>query len=89
MTKKYQSKDFYLAAFLIASGATLLGYEKSAGLTNFEFEETDTLNSLIQKYYGFKAIVNPVTYGNALRTLKTIIHSNTHGTEQYRTTRKA
>ena len=85
MKNKYLTKDFYLSAFLLASGMTLIAFEKSAGLTNFEFEETDTLNSLIQNYYGFKAFVNPVAYGNAIRTLKTIIHSNTHGTELYHT----
>jgi hypothetical protein len=76
MTKTYQSKDFYLASFLVASGFPLLASSKVAGLTIFEFEETTKLNSLIEKYYGFTASVNPITYANSMRTLKTIIHAN-------------
>ena len=35
-------------------------------------------------YYAFNSAVEPITYGNAMRTLKTIIHSN--ATNQYHTT---
>ena len=85
MTKKYQSKDFYLASFLVASGFPLLASSKVAGLTIFEFEETPKLTDSITSYYGFTALVNPIALGNSMRTLKSIIHANTNGTDQYHT----
>ena len=85
MTKTYQSKDFYLASFLVASGFQLLASSKVAGLTIFEFEETPKLTASIESYFGFRASVNPISLGIAMRTLKSIIHANTNGTEQYHT----
>ena len=83
MKKQFETKDFYLTAFLLASGFKLLGHTKNAGLTTFEFEETSKLTNTIASYYGFIGSVEPITYGNAMRTLKSIIHENTNGIEQY------
>ena len=75
------TKDFYLSAYLIATGFPLLSANKSAGLTIFEFAETPKLNNTISNYYSFNSSVEPILYGNAMRNLKTIIHSN--ATNQY------
>jgi hypothetical protein len=83
MKNKFETKDFYLTAFLLASGFTLRGHTKNAGLTTFEFEETQKLTNAIGTYYGFASSVEPITYGNSMRTLKSIIHENTNGIEQY------
>ena len=85
MINTYTTKDFYLCSFLMASGHRLLGHTKTAGLTVFEFEQTSDLDNRVTDYYSFTASVNPISMGNAIRTLKTIIHSNTNGTEQYHT----
>lgn len=85
MNNNYRTKDFYLCSFLIASGFRLLGHTKMAGLTLFEFEDTTELNNCVNDYYAFTASVNPISFGNAIRTLKSIIHSNTNATEQYHT----
>jgi hypothetical protein len=74
----------------MASGFTLRGHSKNSGLTIFTFDETPQLTSAIGSYFGFSGSVEPITYGNAMRTLKTFIHENTNGTEQYHSqTRKA
>ena len=83
MKNNFNTKDFYLTAFLLASGFKLLGHSKNAGLTTFEFDDTAKLNNAIVTYYGFSSTVEPITYGNAMRTLKSIIHENTNGIEQY------
>ena len=90
MTKKYQSKDFYLAAFLVASGFPLLASSKVAGLTIFEFEETPKLTNSITSYYNFSATINQIILGNSMRSLKSIIHanSNSYGTDQIHTTKE-
>ncbi len=90
MNTQLETRDFYLTAFLLASGFKLRGHTKTAGLTTFEFDETSKLTDTISSYYGFSSTVEPITYGNAMRTLKSIIHENTNATQQYRTTtRKA
>ena len=83
MNKQFETKDFYLSAFLLASGFKLRGHTKNAGLTTFEFEETQKLTNAIVTYYGFSSTVEPITFGNTMRTLKSIIHENTNGIEQY------
>lgn len=91
----FSSADFYLSAYLISQGVALHGHTRRNGMTNFTFQNTDKLQLLIEAYYSLKAVVNPVQYGNAIRNLKTIIHTdntlsnqNTHYVEQFRTQNK-
>ena len=83
MNDIYTTKDFYLSSYLIASGVNLQRSFKDAGYTIFEFDETKQLQSLVKSYYGFSATVNPVTYSNAIRSLKTIIYSNSNDKQQF------
>jgi Domain of unknown function (DUF5659) len=80
MNKTYSTKDFYLSAFLITEGCDLLSHERTEGITTFQFRESGNLLNHVQAYYGLRALVNPVSYGNSLRVLKSIIHqeSNSH-----------
>jgi len=84
-TKHYQTKDFYLSAYLIAIGFPLVSAIKNAGLTLFEFNESEKLNIAVTDFYSLRATVEPLTYGNTIRSLKTIIHSNfyTNDNQQY------
>ena len=71
----YTSRDFYLSAYLIATGNELAQYTKDAGnLTTFVFINSQPLLDAVRKFYGLEALINPVVYGNALRSLKSIIH---------------
>ncbi len=73
----YTSRDFYLSAYIIATGNELLQYTKDAGgLTTFIFTNSQDLQQEVKKFYALEALVNPVVYGNAIRTLKSIIHEN-------------
>lgn len=83
MNNNYETKDFYLTAYLMATGFTLREHSKTAGLTVFRFEQTAELDRAIENYYRFTASVEPITYGNAMRTLKTFIHQNTNANEQF------
>jgi hypothetical protein len=71
----YSCKDTNLAAYLIVSGCAMTGFTRVDKLTMFEFAQTDRINDLVSQYYSLKATVNPLTYGNALRSIRTIIHS--------------
>lgn len=73
---KYSSQDFYLTAFLVASGHPVLSYDRQRGVTLFQFERTSELSTLVREYYADHATVSPIRYGNSLKNLKSIIHSN-------------
>jgi hypothetical protein len=74
----YTSRDFYLSAYLIATGNELAQYRKDAGnLTTFIFHNSHELQQSVRKFYALEAVIDPVVYGDALRSLKSIIHANT------------
>ena len=75
MQKTYSNKDFYLSAFLISEGLELLEYSRDNGFTTFIFAETDKLLEAIRKFHSLSAQTEPVRYGNAIKSLKTLIHS--------------
>ena len=77
MKNEYKSQDFYLSAYLMSSGIGLRSYHKENRLTVFVFEWDENLDQIITQYYSMQAQVNPVTYGQSLKNLKSIIHSNT------------
>lgn len=79
----YSSQDFYLTAFLVASGHQVLSYDRRRSITIFEFEWTSELSQLVQEYYADHATVSPIRYGNSLKNLKSIIHSNTNSNDNY------
>ena len=76
MSKPYETKDFYLAAYLIACGVELLAHKRKNGMTSFLFSPSDELTILVKNYNSLSASVNPVQFGNSIRNLKTIIHSD-------------
>ena len=77
----YQNKDFYMSAFLIASGCKLLGSERERSFTLFNFEDTDSLQKLVTAFYTMKATIEPMSYSSVIRSLKSVIHaSNSQGT---------
>lgn len=90
ITPEYLTKDFYLAAYLLSCGIELHSHERFMGLTTFIFTNSERLQELVEKYHSLKALVNPITYGNSLRMLKSIIHTESTSkpksqyVEQYR-----
>jgi hypothetical protein len=73
----FSTKDFYLSAYLISSGLPLQAHSRTGSVSTFTFSETPGLHSLVDEYFGFRALVNPVVYANAFRNLKSVIYSNT------------
>jgi len=75
MKNTYSNINFYLSAYLIAEGFELLNYSRDQGYTTFIFEESDALLEAIRTYYSLSAKTEPNKYGNAIKTLKTLIHN--------------
>jgi hypothetical protein len=72
----YTTKDFYLTAYILAMGCEMISHEKRNGVTIFSFNNTNSLQQLVARYYSLQAVVNPVAYGNSIRTLKSIIYAD-------------
>ncbi len=82
----YSTKDYNLAAYLIVSGCSLTGHRHEQNLTIFEFAAEEPIADLVEAYYGMKAVCNPLSFGNALRSIRTIISSEKakhHATNNY------
>lgn len=78
MESAYSNRDFYLSAFLLASGYKLSKHERRGGITTFHFEVDEKLEKLIEQFYSMNTVIEPILYGNALKNLKSIIHANTN-----------
>lgn len=76
MTDLYEHRDFYLGAYLIAKGCELISHKREDGLTTFAFSDSEELRDLINEFYDMNGDVDALTYSSAIRSLKTIIHSN-------------
>lgn len=68
-------RDFYLAAYLVAAGIKMQSHHKQNDSTIFNFNENDRTDEAINSYYSMSANVEPVSYGNAIKALKSIVHS--------------
>jgi len=73
--RNYSNQDFYLSAYLLTTGYKLIEHTRSQGLTTFTFESTNDIHDAVAEYYSMNAKVEPMKYGNSIRTLKSIIHS--------------
>ena len=82
--KTYKSKDFYLSSYLIANGCNLIDNKVEDEVTTFVFEKNDELKILIGNYYSLKSRVEPMAYGQAIRTLKSVIHASKSNSKTYK-----
>jgi hypothetical protein len=73
--QNYSTKDFYAAGYLLAEGFKLVSHSRTGKITLFEFEGTQSVKEAVDKYFTMQTRVEPVAYGNALRSLKSILHS--------------
>ena len=74
-TDTYSTQDFYLSALLVTKGHSVIDYERQRNITQFQFEKTSELLTLVQEYFSDRVTVSPVRYGNAIKNLKSLIHS--------------
>jgi hypothetical protein len=74
--KIFQTKDFYAASFIIASGCKLLNCEREKSFTVFNFEDTESLRKLVTAFYSMKATIEPMSFSQIIRSLKSVIHAS-------------
>ena len=73
--RTYSNEDFYLSAYLLTTGHKLIEHTRTKGLTTFVFESKDSIEDAVAEYYSMNANVEPMKFGNSIRSLKSIIHS--------------
>jgi hypothetical protein len=73
--ENYITKDFNLAGYLLFEGYKLIEHPRTNGVTMFTFEDDGSIKVSLQKYYSMEARIEPISFGNALRTLKSVLHS--------------
>ena len=71
----YSNADFYLSAYLLTKNFKLIEHTRKQGMTTFVFKSADDIQDAVAEYYSMNATVEPMKYGNSIRTLKSIIHS--------------
>lgn len=76
MQNAYSNRDFYLSAYLICKGCTLIKHIRDGGATTFTFHNSKDLQKLVDDFYQMKGFIDALSYSGAVRNLKTIIHSN-------------
>jgi len=82
MQNSYQSRDFYASAFLVAAGIPMESHFRTGNITTFVFADSENTQDLVTQYYGLQAVINPATYANAIRNLKSILHGSYTNTNQ-------
>ena len=71
----YETKDLYLAAYLIATGHMLKNHTKCDGETYFIFEDNGEIQNEVNKFISRKALVEPVAFSQAMKSLKSVIYA--------------
>lgn len=75
MLDNMQTRDFYFAAYLVAIGIKLQSHNRYDGSTVFNFTNDKCTQDAVNTYYNMSAAVEPITYANAIKALKSIVHS--------------
>ena len=66
----FLTKDLYISSYLISSGCPLVTHAQVDGVTMFSFARTDKLDELVESYFSLRALVNPVKYDEAIKSLR-------------------
>lgn len=74
---EYQTRDFYIAAFLLANGQKVTHLDRSdPKRVFFAFNDFEGREDLVRAFLLGQAVVEPQAFIAAIKTLKGLIHSN-------------
>lgn len=68
----FLTKDLYFASYLYCCGCELDSVSKKDGITMFVFDRTSRLSELVEIYFSRNALVDPIKYDEALKTLRNL-----------------
>jgi hypothetical protein len=72
---EYQTTEFYVACFLRHLGYRLLRMDGPKGQRVFVFEDTDTREEDVMRYYNDEARIPPLAYSQTIRDMKQLLYS--------------
>jgi len=76
MQSAYSTQDFYLASYLFTTGNRIKDTRLvNNNTTEFEFENNTQLQKAIDNFYAMRTLVEPLAYGAAIRSIKSMIHA--------------
>jgi len=75
MKNEYSTENFYEAAYLVYEKNRLVDAKRNGNNTVFLFEDNEKVINEVDKLFSMQASVEPLTYGSAIRSLKSIIHA--------------
>ena len=75
INNNYETKDLGIAAYLIAIGHPLKNHSKCDGETYFTFDNNSQIQNEVNNFISRKALVEPVAFSQALRSLKSVIYA--------------
>lgn len=81
--KIIKTSDFYLAAYLLALDILLQDTFMEGKRMVFYFEESEETKEAISNFYRTLGLVEPKAYSDAIRNLKSFIHSNIKDEDEY------
>ena len=74
---EYTSADFYLTAYLLASGLELVETKKiTPHKTLFLLKDIPKREALVQDYFAGRGSVNPKAYKDWIQNLKAMLHNS-------------
>jgi len=75
--KLFSTYDLNLSAVLVAHGFSLAEVHKSeGGKAQFQFEQSEKLTALIDRYWQGKVRMNPQTLFTSIKSIKNRLYSN-------------
>ena len=79
MKKRYTTSDLYISSYLYAKGMIFIGINRESKSYTFIFDDLDECKKLVLLQFQGKAEVNARAFIEAIKTLKTLIFSETGG----------
>lgn len=70
------TEDLYLAAYLVSEKMMVTGHTRDDHRSIFQISGTG-IENLVQQYYSDAVKVSPSAFGRAIRSLKSLMYSNT------------
>ncbi len=75
-TDNFKTQDFWLSAYLVASGVPLMNHRRSDGVSTFWFEDGPRAQGLMDSFYKLTARIEPTNFGRAIRLLKRTMYDS-------------
>lgn len=71
----YETKDLYIAAYLVAIGHILKSHSRYDGEIYFVFDNNENIEREVNKFISRKALVDPVAFSQSMRSLKSVLYA--------------